>query len=144
MKRSYTLTGFQCTVNHIRVLTNKLIRRRACFAGTRVVLRQVSPESESIYDFIITLHNHFNGDWKKVQQEAGLSDDELKAFLNYAAQFLGNCGNYKSFGDSKFIPRIEPRQLKAIATLTPETIQLWEQIKDGIFANAEVGLMHLG
>jgi hypothetical protein len=22
--------------------------------------------------------------------------------LNYAAQFLGNCGNYKSFGDSKF------------------------------------------
>lgn len=121
-----------------------LIRHRACFAGTRIVLRQVSPESEGIYDFIITLHKHYNGDWKKVQADAKLSDEELKSFLDYAAQFLGNTGNYKSFGDSKFIPRLEPQQFKAIASLTPETIQLWEQIKDGVFANADVGLMHLG
>lgn len=75
---------------------------RACFAGTRIVLRQCSPESPAIYDFIITLHKAFNGDWKKVQEKTGISDEELSAFLSYAAQFLGNCGNYKSFGDSKF------------------------------------------
>jgi len=25
----------------------------------------------------------------------------------YASQFFANCGNYKSFGDAKFIPRVE-------------------------------------
>jgi dipeptidyl-peptidase-3 len=34
--------------------------------------------------------------------------------------------------------------VKAIATTTPETIQLWEHIKDGLFPTAEVGQMHLG
>ncbi|KAH7046776.1 peptidase family M49-domain-containing protein [Macrophomina phaseolina] len=116
----------------------------ACYAGTRIVLRQISPESEHIYDFIVTLHRHFNGDWKKAQKEAGLSDNELKAFLDYAAQFLGNAGNYKSFGDSKFVPRLESRQLKALATLTPETLKLYEKFKDNIFADSDVAKMHLG
>lgn len=34
---------------------------KACFAGTRVVLRQVSPESETIYDFIIAVHKSCGG-----------------------------------------------------------------------------------
>jgi len=34
---------------------------RAAFAGTRIVLRQVSPESEPLYDFIISVHNACNG-----------------------------------------------------------------------------------
>lgn len=33
----------------------------ACFAGTRVVLRSVSPESESIYDFVIAVHKSCGG-----------------------------------------------------------------------------------
>lgn len=33
----------------------------ACFAGTRVVLRSVSPESEPIYDFILALHQGCQG-----------------------------------------------------------------------------------
>ncbi|KAF2401290.1 dipeptidyl-peptidase III [Trichodelitschia bisporula] len=116
----------------------------ACFAGTRIVLRQVSPEAESIYDFIITLHNEFNGDWEEVKKKASVSDEDIKDFLDYAAQFLGNTGNYKSFGDSKFVPRIGVIALKAIASATPKTIQLWEQIKDGVFASRDIGLMHLG
>ena len=62
----------------------------------------MSPESESIYDFIIHLHKAFDGDWEKVREKSGITAEELSAFLDYAAQFLGNCGNYKSFGDSKF------------------------------------------
>lgn len=68
---------------------------RAAFSGTRIILRQVSPESESIFDFIISLHNACNGDWKSLQTKADISDDELEYFLEYAAMFLGNCGNYK-------------------------------------------------
>jgi dipeptidyl-peptidase-3 len=58
--------------------------------GTRITLRQVSPESESIFDFIIALHKEHNGDWKSLQRKAGISDDDLKYFLEYATQFLGN------------------------------------------------------
>lgn len=67
-----------------------LTTSRACFAGTRIVLRQCSRESEAIYDFIVELHKAFDGNWKLVQEKAGLSDDELKHFLSYSAQFLGN------------------------------------------------------
>jgi len=34
---------------------------RAALSGTRINLRQVSPESEAVYDFIITLHKSCNG-----------------------------------------------------------------------------------
>ncbi|OCK78914.1 dipeptidyl-peptidase III [Lepidopterella palustris CBS 459.81] len=116
----------------------------ASFAGTRIVLRQTSPESEPIYDFIIALHHHCDGDWKALQREAGLSDGELQSFLNYSAQFLGNLGNFKSFGDSKFVPRIEARQLKALATVSRQTLDIYEKIKDGIFASHNMAEMHLG
>jgi hypothetical protein len=37
---------------------------RAALAGTRINLRQVSAESEAIYDFIIELHRCENGEWR--------------------------------------------------------------------------------
>jgi dipeptidyl-peptidase-3 len=120
------------------------MRPRACFAGTRIVLRQVSVESEPIYDFIVTLHKHGKGDYAALAKEAGLSQEEIDAYLSYAAQFLGNLGNYKSFGDSKFVPRLEPRQLKALATVTKETLGLYEKFKDAIYAGDDVSKLHLG
>ncbi|KAF2189475.1 dipeptidyl-peptidase III [Zopfia rhizophila CBS 207.26] len=117
---------------------------KACFAGTRVVLRQISPESEPIYDFIISLHKYSKGDYASLAKEAGLSSDDLDAYLNYAAQFLGNLGNYKSFGDSKFIPRLDARQLKALATVTSETLALYEKFKDRIYEDQDIAKMHLG
>ena len=108
------------------------------------MLRQLSPESEPIYDFIIALHKHCNGDYDVVAKDAGLSKDDLDAYLNYAAQFLGNLGNYKSFGDSKFVPRLEPRQLKALATVSKTALGFYEQFKDAIFAGNDIAKLHLG
>src|SRR5437016_3702138 len=84
---------------------------RAAFLGTRITLRQVSPESEPIYDLIVALYAACNGSWKTLGEKTGVSEDEVDSFLEYAAQFLGNCGNYKGFGDSKFIPRISAEAL---------------------------------
>ncbi|KAI8941412.1 hypothetical protein NX059_002636 [Plenodomus lindquistii] len=116
----------------------------ACFAGTRIVLRQCSPESEAIYDFIVALHKHCKGDYAALASEAGLSQEEMDEYLNYAAQFLGNLGNYKSFGDSKFVPRLEPRQLKALATVSKDALALYESLKDAIYAGNDVAKLHLG
>ncbi|KAK3076743.1 hypothetical protein LTS18_012191, partial [Coniosporium uncinatum] len=97
-----------------------------------------------IYDFIITLHHHCNGDWKKIQQETSVSEHDLKHFLEYAAQFMGNMGNYKSFGDSKFVPRIGAEALKTIGSASGKTRALYEKIKDAIFAGDDVAKLHLG
>lgn len=117
---------------------------KACLAGTRIVLRQVSPESESIYDMIISLHRGCNGDYSKLKSEAGLSDQDLKHYLNYAAMFLGNAGNYKSFGDSKFIPRLAQDKLDAIARTNPDASKHYQKCKDAFFETTPVGHMHLG
>ncbi|KAL2354168.1 dipeptidyl peptidase III [Cryomyces antarcticus] len=117
---------------------------QACFSGTRVTLRQVSPESEHIYDFIIALHRQCQGDWRRLSKEVGVSDEELKHFLDYATMFLGNVGNYKSFGDAKFIPRISPKALEALAKSSSKASEEYEMIKDSIYASKTVGLMHLG
>lgn len=68
----------------------------ASHAGTRVVLRQVSHESEAIFDLILGLHRDLHGEYPRCN-ETGL-------YLDYVTQFLANLGNYKSFGDSKFVP----------------------------------------
>ncbi|TKX23832.1 dipeptidyl peptidase-like protein [Elsinoe australis] len=119
---------------------------RAAFSGTRIVLRQVSPESEPIYDFIIALHKAANGDYKSLQKKADLSDEDLKHYLSYAAQFLGNGGNYKSFGDSKFIPRLAPEKLIALAQTDQEAAKQLGAAggASALYETRNAGEMHLG
>lgn len=117
---------------------------RAAFAGTRIILRQVSPESEHIYDFIITLHKHCSGDYTALGKQSGLTPEEIKDYLDYAAQFLGNLGNYKSFGDSKFVPRLEPKRLFALAAVSPQALKLHGKFKHDIYAGDDVAKLHLG
>jgi dipeptidyl-peptidase-3 len=124
-----------------------IVTFRAAFEGTRVTLRQISPESEPIYDLIIALYKASNGDWQGLAEKTGVSTEDLRFFLEYAAQFLGNNGNYKGFGDSKFIPRISPDALKALASVTPETLAAFEKANTtggGFYETSEPALMHLG
>lgn len=116
----------------------------ASLAGTRIVLRQVSPESEAIYDFIISLHLRSGGNWTSLQQKANLTDEELGQFLNYGAQFLANSGNYKGFGDTKFIPRLPADRLKALATAVPEALELYQKIEKDLYAGDSKERLHLG
>lgn len=70
---------------------------KASHAGSRVVLRQVSHESEAIFDLIMAINTGIGGQYPEGK------DSEL--YLEYVSQFLSNLGNYKSFGDLKFVPR---------------------------------------
>lgn len=108
------------------------------------MLRQISPESEAIYDLILALHKSSGGDWKALQSKAGVSGDELSQFLEYAAQFLGNNGNYKSFGDSKFIPRCAESTVAALAATSPEAEGFYKATKGAIFSSNPPALMHMG
>lgn len=108
----------------------------------------MSPESEPIYDLVVSLYRASNdGDWKALAEKTGVSDQNLQYFLEYAAQFLGNCGNYKGFGDSKFIPRLPPSALEALCSSTPATRAALAKANGaggGIYETATPELMHLG
>lgn len=70
---------------------------RAAWYGARITLRQVSPEANTIFDLLIELHTSCDGDWPKLLGESGDSHEareELGRFMEYAALFLSNMGNY--------------------------------------------------
>lgn len=106
---------------------------RASHFGTRVVLRQVSPESESIYDLILNIHGGLQGDYKNLKN---VDPEDIQCYLEYAAQFLSNLGNYKSFGDVKFIPRLSPESFKAIVAQVNdgEFLKLYESIEKPLYS----------
>ncbi|KOS16634.1 putative dipeptidyl peptidase 3 [Escovopsis weberi] len=134
---------------HFEALNDKQKRyahfiSKAAFAGTRIVLRQLSPESEPIYDLIIALHKSANGDWDALAKKAGVEEAEVTLFLEYAAMFLGNNGNYKSFGDSKFIPRCSDKTVAALAATSPEATKFYQATGGAIFSHDNQASMHLG
>lgn len=105
----------------------------------------MSPESEPIYDLIIALQEHCNGDWVSLAKNAGVSQHELQLVLQYFTQFLGNLGNYKGFGDVKFIPRCSSHTIAALAGQVSEAEIFYEQCKSALYADeGNPALMHFG
>ncbi|KAI1616935.1 dipeptidyl-peptidase III [Exophiala viscosa] len=120
---------------------------RASFNGTRVTLAQVSPESPVVYDLILALHRACDGDYKKIAEHTSVPASEITLWLQYAAQFLGNCGNYKGFGDVKFIPKVSSETLEKICSVNSECNDLYARATEtggGIYETKDVALMHFG
>ncbi|XP_078284370.1 dipeptidyl peptidase 3 [Rhinoraja longicauda] len=88
---------------------------RASWYGGLVVLLQTSPESPAIY---VLLQKLFRAQPVHELQETatavGVSCEEYQAFLVYAAGVYSNMGNYKSFGDTKFVPNLPQEKLKEL------------------------------
>nr|POE47709.1 dipeptidyl peptidase 3 [Quercus suber] len=85
-----------------------------------------------------------SGNWKSLAEKAGVSQEDLTHFLSYAAQFLGNTGNFKSFGDSKFIPRLTKEKFAALAKSTPAAEKLYGSFQDDLYQSSSAARMHLG
>jgi hypothetical protein len=69
-----------------------------------VTFEQTSKESLAILELFQALFHSFNLQTLRSKCQS-LTDDEFNQFLNYVTYFYGNMGNYKSFGDQKFIVR---------------------------------------
>ncbi|KAL8693137.1 MAG: hypothetical protein Q9218_001989 [Villophora microphyllina] len=107
---------------------------RAAWHGARVVLRQVSLESPSIFDLIIGLFMASQGDWLSLASETNVSAENLELWLEYAAIFLGNIGNYYGRGDQKFIPRIDPNDLEKLSGVSSSTAQIYDRVRGPLFS----------
>lgn len=71
---------------------------RAAWSGTKIILRQVSPESIDIFDFIMEIYRYcqesFSGQWTNFSRAFEVTEIDIGSFLEYAASFLSNVGNY--------------------------------------------------
>jgi dipeptidyl-peptidase-3 len=106
---------------------------RAGHLGTRIVLRQVSHESEQIYDLIIQIHQNLQADYYG-KLKGVVSEDSIKYYLEYASQFLSNLGNYKSFGDKKFIPRVDVEDFEKVVEAAKVSKVVFNSIKERLYS----------
>ncbi|XP_053575996.1 dipeptidyl peptidase 3 [Bombina bombina] len=115
---------------------------RASFYGGLIVLFQTSPESPAIY---VLLNRLFRGQGPEELRTVALcqdmTEDEYQALLVYAAGFFANMGNYKSFGDTKFVPNVPKEKLEKLIrasevfTQDPEGIEtLWKLAGDRMYS----------
>eukprot|EP00980_Cylindrotheca_fusiformis_P011381 scaffold2638_cov114-Cylindrotheca_fusiformis.AAC.9 len=92
---------------------------QADWAGAKICLLQCSLESPIIFCLLQLVFSNVTS-LDDLQQDAlekgGLSQHQIDQAFMYAAAFYGNMGNYKSFGDSKFVPALEPNAMYKFLT----------------------------
>ncbi|KAK6464589.1 dipeptidyl-peptidase [Scheffersomyces coipomensis] len=133
----------ELTTNDAKLYAHYL--SRASHWGTRAVLRSVSPESENIYDLILRIHKVLSEpSSNEVYEEIigkKLPDSKVLVtqYLEYASQFLSNVGNYKSFGDKKFIPVASAESFDKLieAINDDEASKLYKSVREAIFSTKQ-------
>ncbi len=86
----------------------------ASWLGSMVTFDQVSAESPALLEMFQRLYSKDRIALRKAATRRGVSDKELRWLRQYAACFYSNMGNYLSFGDTKFIPRISREQFAIV------------------------------
>nr|KAI8740570.1 dipeptidyl peptidase 3-like [Biomphalaria glabrata] len=140
--------AFEGLSNEERLYAHHLAQ--ASFKGGLIVLFQTSPESPGIF---LLLQKLFRAQDPKELSELALSvgftQEDVDGFLIYAAAFYGNMGNYKSFGDTKFIPNVDESKVEKLIKSSkaykqdPAGIEtLWSAVHKRMFSleHKELGL----
>ncbi|OAA72056.1 Peptidase M49, dipeptidyl-peptidase III [Akanthomyces lecanii RCEF 1005] len=107
---------------------------RAAWHGARIVMRQTSPESISIFELIKSLYKECGGQWKTLVKRCGVSAIELDGFMQYAAMFLCNLGNFYGEGNQKIVPSISRDSLWKLACISAEATEILEKVIDSIYS----------
>lgn len=103
---------------------------KASWAGSLIVARQTSPESERLIRFFTMILRE-----TELNKLLDLNDSCIKHFLNYVTMLFGNLGNYLSFGDSKFIPQLTEEQFKnVIIEYFPPYYNMYLELEHSIFS----------
>ncbi|KAF2072217.1 hypothetical protein CYY_006462 [Polysphondylium violaceum] len=88
---------------------------QACWWGSKVCLGQTSEESPVIFALLQQLFSIDQvPELKSKLVPSIISLEDFNAILYYSCLFYSNMGNYLSFGDSKFIPRINKDKFQLV------------------------------
>ncbi|KAJ5725022.1 uncharacterized protein N7483_006379 [Penicillium malachiteum] len=113
---------------------------RAAWCGSRIIMRQVSPEGPGIFDFIMDLYHSCGGEWDTLIAQCNVTPDELTYFLEYASVFLSNLGNFYGEGDQRFVPGLTVEALQTIANISESTKNSLATVIDSMLAVPPSGL----
>lgn len=92
---------------------------KASWNGAKICYFQRSYESPALlYIILRTFDNKNAKELEEVAKNAGFTEVELKQIYIYLSAFLNNCGNFKSFGDSKFVPECSQQALRKFFLLS--------------------------
>ncbi|KAA1471181.1 aflatoxin-detoxifizyme [Dentipellis sp. KUC8613] len=121
----------------------------ASWAGARIIMGQSTPYAEKLHDLLILTFSS-NGklaDLESLKKAAGLSDEEWQDVLQYSSQVFSNLVNYKTFGFTKFVPRVPQAKFAAVVENSPNAanaVPLWNELKDQIYATAPDASLFIG
>lgn len=90
---------------------------RASWDGQLITFFQTSPEAPLIFIFldkILRLKPTIEEVKALLREKHSFTDDDVTALLVYAGAFFGNGGNYRGFGDTKFVPEVPQEKLKSL------------------------------
>jgi len=112
----------------------------ASWAGARIIQGQQTPQAQDLYDLLILTFSSEEGqlcDMESLRVHASLNKDEWEDLLQYAAQVLSNLVNYKSFGFTKIVPRVQKDQFDAVVKHSANAkgaLVLWDRLKEHIYS----------
>lgn len=116
---------------------------KGCWEGSKICYFQKSWESPALFYILQHVFTQSLESLKQSSLENQLTGEEWEMIIRYCAAFFQYCGNYKSFGDIKFIPEVSEEKFlkfiqssKAFACETNAKIimTLWNKIKHFIFS----------
>ncbi|TFJ82224.1 hypothetical protein NSK_006553 [Nannochloropsis salina CCMP1776] len=118
----------------------------ASWEGAKICLFQCSYEAPVIFTLLqLTFSGEKDDGFERLKAAAGVGEEEWRAFLTFAAAFLANMGNMKSFGDSKIIPAISAEAFHRILTAATAYSshkalieELWEAVREVLYSTAPV------
>ncbi|KAJ5725035.1 uncharacterized protein N7483_006392 [Penicillium malachiteum] len=100
----------------------------------------MAPESNAIFDLITDLYKACNGRWTDWIADGTVTQLELLAFLDYAAIFLNNIGNYFADGGRKIVPDLSADALLKLAKHSGWTDPAAEDVIKSMLSTAQSSL----
>ncbi|XP_075589373.1 dipeptidyl peptidase 3 isoform X1 [Dermatophagoides farinae] len=116
---------------------------KASWFGSLAVLFQTSPESPLIFALFQRIFATEPIDQLKsvAMDKCEFNEEEWRSFLVYVAAFYSNMGNYRSFGDSKFVPNLSKNKFERLIKSSQAYQKdskfidnIWNNLGDAIFS----------
>lgn len=107
---------------------------QASWAGVPIIQGQWTSYAQDLFKLILLTFSSSKGkfaDLESIKSKASLSDEDWVYALDYAAQVTSTLTNYKTFGSSKFIPRIAKDKFRSIvanSSQAEEALKLWDKV----------------
>lgn len=123
---------------------------KAAWEGSKICWFQRSYEAPALLVLLKLVFSKGLEQTKSKALEAGLSEETWTQFMAYSAAVFNNCGNFRSFGDTKFVPELSAEDFKrliesceAYATHKDVIDTIWERISFEVYTEAQP-FKHIG